>query len=267
MRSRVQSARDPGSPLACGHPRCCTVVPDPHPCCGGDRIHRQGPHRRRRPPHYYGRHRHERREKSNEWTKVLSTLTQMGNVPQTQRLAAASPSPWRCGSGAVVNVAVDAGSSCYPAAWVIARIFQFGVAWIVDRDRDAISLLGTNVGAFPSGGVMRIVIVTGAAVFLAAHYERSPGGHGRGLLARCRTGTGRGVLPGAAQPALADRRDQRVVSVGSSSASSLQRWSSGTRPMKRSARPPPQPRLPAKGGTVDCRGSPRSRISAPRAPR
>lgn len=106
---------------------------------------------------------------NNEWTEALSTLTKMGNVRQTQVLGivlavALAAWFWRRAERWWMPLLV------LPAAWIVARIFQFGIAKIVDRDRDALSLLGTNVGAFPSGGVMRITIVTGAAVFLAAYY-------------------------------------------------------------------------------------------------
>lgn len=106
---------------------------------------------------------------TNDWTDVLSTLTRMGNVPQTQRLAAVLAIAlavwfWRRGERWWMPLLV------LPASWIVSRIFQFGIAWIVDRDRDATSLLGTTVGAFPSGGVMRITIVSATAVFLAAHY-------------------------------------------------------------------------------------------------
>lgn len=106
---------------------------------------------------------------TNAWTDVVSTLTKMGNVPQTQLLVAVLAVLlavwfWRRGERWWMPIFV------LPMAWVVARIFQFGIAKIVDRDRDAISLLGTNVGAFPSGGVMRFLIVAGTAVFLAAHY-------------------------------------------------------------------------------------------------
>lgn len=108
---------------------------------------------------------------TNDWTDVLSTLTKMGNVWQTQRLAAVLAVVlavwlWRRGQRWWMPLVV------LPLTWIVSRVMQFGVAWIVDRDRDAISLLGTNVGAFPSGGVMRIVTVTGAAVFLASYYGR-----------------------------------------------------------------------------------------------
>ncbi|MGG5259513.1 phosphatase PAP2 family protein [Phycicoccus avicenniae] len=112
---------------------------------------------------------------TNGWTDVLSTLTKMGNVWQTQRLAAVLAIVlavwlWRRGQRWWMPLVV------LPLTWIVSRVMQFGVAAIVDRDRDAISLLGTNVGAFPSGGVMRIITVTGAAVFIASYY----GGWSRG---------------------------------------------------------------------------------------
>lgn len=109
------------------------------------------------------------RSGANEWTEILATLTKMGNVPQTQLLAAVLAIVmamwfWRRGERWWMPIVV------FPAAWGVARIFQFGVAGIVDRDRGAIAIIGTNVGAFPSGGVLRIIVVTGVAVFLAAQY-------------------------------------------------------------------------------------------------
>lgn len=106
---------------------------------------------------------------TNDWTDVLATLTKMGNVWQTQRLAvilAVVLAVWLWRRGQRWWMPLVA----LPATWIISRICQFGVAKIVDRDRDALSLLGTNVGAFPSGGVMRIITVTGAAVFIASYY-------------------------------------------------------------------------------------------------
>ena len=106
---------------------------------------------------------------TNDWTDVLTTLTKMGNVSQTQKLTAVLAVGlalwfWRRGLRWWIPLVV------LPMTWIVSRLFQFGIAKIVDRDRDAISLLGTNVGAFPSGGVMRIITVTGVAVFLAAYY-------------------------------------------------------------------------------------------------
>lgn len=106
---------------------------------------------------------------TNEWTDVLTTLTKMGNAPQTQKLTlvlavALAIWLWRRGQRWWIPLFV------LPTAWIVARLFQFGIAKIVDRDRDAVSLIGTNVGAFPSGGVMRIIVITGAAVFLVAYY-------------------------------------------------------------------------------------------------
>ncbi len=88
---------------------------------------------------------------TNDWTDVLSTLTKMGNVWQTQRLAAVLAVVlavwlWRRGQRWWMPLVV------LPLTWIVSRVMQFGVAWIVDRDRDAISLLGTNVGAFPPAG-------------------------------------------------------------------------------------------------------------------
>lgn len=108
---------------------------------------------------------------TNEWTDILTTLTKMGNVPQTQKLTVVLAVGlaiwfWRRGQRWWMPLLV------LPSTWIVARLFQFGIAKIVGRDRDAISLIGTNVGAFPSGGVLRIVVVTGAAVFLLAYYGR-----------------------------------------------------------------------------------------------
>lgn len=106
---------------------------------------------------------------TNDWTDVLATLTKMGNVSQTQRLGvvlAVGLAVWLWRRGQRWWMPILA----IPATWVVSRVCQFGMAAIVDRDRDAISLLGTNVGAFPSGGVMRIISVTGMAVFLASSY-------------------------------------------------------------------------------------------------
>jgi len=108
---------------------------------------------------------------TNGWTDVLTTLTKMGNVAQTQKLTAVLAVGlaiwlWRRGQRWWMPLVV------LPATWVVSRAMQFGLAKIVGRDRDAISLIGTHVGAFPSGGVMRIVTITGTAVFLAAYYGR-----------------------------------------------------------------------------------------------
>jgi membrane-associated phospholipid phosphatase len=106
---------------------------------------------------------------TNDWTDVLETLTQMGNVRQTQVL------------GAVLALAFVAWFAVrgwrwwiplflFPIAWWLARLCQLTIAAIVDRDRDLISLVGTPIGAFPSGGCARIVLISGIAVLLASHY-------------------------------------------------------------------------------------------------
>lgn len=108
---------------------------------------------------------------TNDWTDVLETLTQMGNVTQTQQLAAAltvafavwfAVKGWRWWIPILV----------FPAAWWLTRLCQLTIAAIVDRDRDLVSLVGTPIGAFPSGGCARIVVISGAAVFLASYYGR-----------------------------------------------------------------------------------------------
>ena len=108
---------------------------------------------------------------TNQWTDVLTTLTKMGNVPQTQRLVVVLAVGlaiwlWRRGQRWWMPLVV------LPSTWIVSRVCQFGLAKIVDRNRDAISLIGDHVGAFPSGGVMRIISVTGTAVFLASYYGR-----------------------------------------------------------------------------------------------
>jgi len=106
---------------------------------------------------------------TNDWTDVLETLTQMGNVRQTQVL------------GAVLSVAFAVWFAVrgwrwwvplilFPVAWWLARLCQLTIAAIVDRDRDLISLVGTPIGAFPSGGCARIILISGTAVLLASHY-------------------------------------------------------------------------------------------------
>jgi len=106
---------------------------------------------------------------TTDWTDVLETLTQMGNVRQTQILGAAlailfaiwfATRGWRWWIPIVL----------FPAAWWIARLCQLTIAAIVDRDRDLISLVGTKIGAFPSGGCARIVLISGTAVVLASYY-------------------------------------------------------------------------------------------------
>ena len=106
---------------------------------------------------------------TNQWTDVLTTLTKMGNVPQTQKLTVVLAVAlaiwfWRRGQRWWIPLVV------LPLTWIVSRAMQFGLAKIIDRDRDAISLIGTHVGAFPSGGVMRITAVTGVTVFLASYY-------------------------------------------------------------------------------------------------
>ncbi len=93
----------------------------------------------------------------------------MGNVRQTQYLGAAL---------AVALAIVFAVKGwrwwipllLFPAAWWITRLCQLTIAAIVDRDRDLISLVGTRIGAFPSGGCARIIVISGAAVLLVSYY-------------------------------------------------------------------------------------------------
>lgn len=105
------------------------------------------------------------------WTDVLEVATQLGNVPETQlwtALLAVGLAGWfalRRWRWWVPLVAL-------PVVWVVERGFQFLLAKLVDRDRDALSLLGTPIGAYPSGGVARIIVVAGTAALLAIHYAR-----------------------------------------------------------------------------------------------
>ncbi len=104
-----------------------------------------------------------------DWTDVLETLTQMGNVRQTQILGAVLAvtfAIWFATQGWRWWVPI----LLFPAAWWIARLCQLTIAAIVDRDRDLISLVGTPIGAFPSGGCARIVLISGTAVVLASYY-------------------------------------------------------------------------------------------------
>ncbi len=108
---------------------------------------------------------------TTDWTDVLEILTQMGNVPETQQL------------GAVLAVLLGIGFAVkgwrwwiplllFPVAWWLARLGQLAIAAIVDRDRDLVSLVGTPIGAFPSGGCARIILISGTAVVLLVHYGR-----------------------------------------------------------------------------------------------
>lgn len=106
---------------------------------------------------------------NTEWTDVLETLTQMGNVAETQYLGAA------LAVGLAIWFALQGWRwwmplFLFPVAWWIARLCQLTIAAIVDRDRDVVSLIGTQIGAFPSGGCARIMIISGAAVVLASYY-------------------------------------------------------------------------------------------------
>ena len=93
---------------------------------------------------------------NTEWTDVLETLTQMGNVAQTQYLGAA------LAVGFAIWFALQGWRWWMP-------LLLFPVA-VDDRDRDVESLIGTQIGAFPSGGCARIMIISGAAVVLASYY-------------------------------------------------------------------------------------------------
>lgn len=109
---------------------------------------------------------------TNGLTDVLSTVTKMGNVPQTQVLTAI----------AAVGLALwfaQRGTRWWmplvvlPTAWIGARGFQMIQAKIVGRDREVLALIGTEIGSYPSGGVMRIILVTGVAAYLVIHYVRT----------------------------------------------------------------------------------------------
>lgn len=106
---------------------------------------------------------------NTDWTDVLETLTQMGNVTQTQQLAAVlavafalwfAVKGWRWWMPLFL----------FPVAWWLTRLCQLTIAAIVDRERDLVSLVGTPIGAFPSGGCARIIVISGAAVVLASYY-------------------------------------------------------------------------------------------------
>ncbi len=106
---------------------------------------------------------------TNGFTDVLATVTKMGNVPQTQLLAAVSAVAL-AGWFAVRETRWWMPLVVLPTAWIGARGFQMIQAKIVDRDREVIALIGTEVGSYPSGGVMRIILVTGVAGYLIVHY-------------------------------------------------------------------------------------------------
>lgn len=105
------------------------------------------------------------------WTDVLATTTKMGNVPQTQVLAgvlAVALAIWFATRGWRWWMPLWV----LPVAWIVSRMCQLTLAAIVDRDRGVMALIQTEIGAYPSGGVARIVIVSGAAVLLVLHYAR-----------------------------------------------------------------------------------------------
>lgn len=108
---------------------------------------------------------------TSAWTDVLAITTQMGNVPETQVLTlvlAAGLALWFARRGWCWWMPL----LVLPLAWWTTRCAQLGLAGVTDRERELISLVGTEVGAYPSGGVARIVVVTGTAVLLVAHYAR-----------------------------------------------------------------------------------------------
>ncbi|GAA4669136.1 phosphatase PAP2 family protein [Nocardioides nanhaiensis] len=108
---------------------------------------------------------------TSAWTDLLAVTTQMGNVPETQVLTVV------LAVGLAAWFALRGG--CWwmpllvlPLAWCVTRCAQLGLAGVTDREREVLSLIGTEIGAYPSGGVARIVVVTGTAVVLVAHYLR-----------------------------------------------------------------------------------------------
>lgn len=108
---------------------------------------------------------------TSAWTDLLAVTTQMGNVPETQVLTLV------LAVGLAAWFAVRGG--CWwmpllvlPLAWCVTRCAQLGLAGVTGREREVLSLVGTEIGAYPSGGVARIVVVTGTAVVLVAHYVR-----------------------------------------------------------------------------------------------
>jgi len=109
---------------------------------------------------------------NTDWTDVVETITKMGNVPQTQIWTAAFAlglatwffvKGWRWWVPLVV---------C-PLAWIVGRWSQRVLAKIIDRDQDLISLIGTPIGNYPSGGCQRLIVVLGVAAFLVVHYART----------------------------------------------------------------------------------------------
>lgn len=108
---------------------------------------------------------------TSAWTDLLAMTTQMGNVPETQVLTlvlALGLAAWF----AVRGVCWWMPLLVLPLAWAVTRCAQLGLAGVTDREREVLSLIGTEIGAYPSGGVARIVVVTGTAVVLVAHYLR-----------------------------------------------------------------------------------------------
>lgn len=105
------------------------------------------------------------------WTEVLEVTTQLGNVPETQLwtvLLAVGLAGWFALRGWRWWVPLVT----LPVVWIGERGFQFLLAKLVDRDRDPLSLIGTPIGAYPSGGVARTLVVSGTAALLAIHYAR-----------------------------------------------------------------------------------------------
>ncbi len=106
------------------------------------------------------------------WTDKVETITKMGNVPQTQVYTVVF---------ALVLAAVFAAKGwrwwiplfVCPMAWITEKLSQSFLAKVIDRDQDLISLIGTPIGNFPSGGCARLIVVTGTAAFLIVHYART----------------------------------------------------------------------------------------------
>jgi membrane-associated phospholipid phosphatase len=106
------------------------------------------------------------------WTDVVETITKMGNVPQTQiwtAVLALGLATWFFAKGWRWWIPLVV---C-PLAWIVGRWSQRVLAKIIDRDQDLISLIGTPIGNYPSGGCQRLIVVLGVAAFLVVHYART----------------------------------------------------------------------------------------------
>lgn len=113
-------------------------------------------------------------EMGTNWlTTVLETVTKMGNERQTQLLAV----------GGAIALAVWFARQRWrwwvplvamPTAWIGARGFQLIQTRVIDRDRGVPSLIGDEIGGYPSGGVARIILISGLLVFLVVHYAGVP---------------------------------------------------------------------------------------------